>query len=236
MTIDPKHLQARKQAGQTAAPARQSSRETNAMRLCSGFEIRQRVGTPGGLGLRPASAGPAATAPRPAVSAQNTILVVDDHQGVREMFARSLRELGYHVLEAEGPLQAQRLAATPRKIDLLLTDFRMPDMNGVQLARWFHGTVRLCKVLLVSTASGEVKSYLTALDDLVLMQKKEAFGRLAGIVHELLDGMAARSMPADSDCLRRGPSFPANREQFGSFPNHVRLGNGQEPNVRREIP
>jgi hypothetical protein len=94
----------------------------------------------------------------------------------------------------------------------------------------------LCKVLLVSTASGEVKSYLTALDDLVLMQTKEAFGRLAGIVHELLDGMAARSMPADSDCLRRGPSFPANREQFGSFPNHVRLGNGQEPNVRREIP
>jgi CheY-like chemotaxis protein len=195
------------------------------MSICSGFETRQRVGTPGGLELRPASAGPGATARRAPASAPNTILVVDDHPGIREMFACCLRELGYDVLEAEGPLQAQGLAAIPGRIDLLLTDFRMPDMNGVQLARWFHGRVPLCKVLLVSAAPEEVEAYLISPDDFVLMDKKEAFGRLSGVVHELLDGAAARSMPADSDRLRRGPSSAAPASNLGAFPNHVRPGN-----------
>jgi len=150
------------------------------------------------------------------------ILVVDDHRAIRELFARFLRELGYEVLEAEGPLQAQRLAAARGRVDLLLTDFHMPDMNGVQLARWFHTRFPLGKVLLTTTAPAEVEPYLSAPQDFVLMAKTDAFDRLAGIVHELLDGSAAGPAPADSDRLRwrAGSTGPAGDAE--TSPNRVR--------------
>jgi two-component system cell cycle sensor histidine kinase/response regulator CckA len=75
---------------------------------------------------------------RPAVShaaRKETILVVEDEEGVRRGVQRILRHAGYQVLVAADPAQALSIAAEyAGHVDLLLTDVIMPMMTGVQLA------------------------------------------------------------------------------------------------------
>jgi two-component system cell cycle sensor histidine kinase/response regulator CckA len=64
------------------------------------------------------------------------VLLVEDEGLVRRMAARALGEAGYQVLEAENGRAALELAARygPR-IELVLTDVGMPEMDGHELAR-----------------------------------------------------------------------------------------------------
>lgn len=63
------------------------------------------------------------------------ILLVDDDNGVREVTATLLRDLGYDVLEAgSGGAALDRLEQESR-VDLMLLDFAMPGMSGADLAR-----------------------------------------------------------------------------------------------------
>ena len=71
--------------------------------------------------------------PIPQGSIEDTILVVEDDESVREMTAESLRELGYSVLQAAGGPEALDVLQNER-VDLIFTDIVMPQMNGRQLA------------------------------------------------------------------------------------------------------
>ena len=195
--------------------------------MTTGFEITHGGSPAARIELLATPAGRKPRTRRQFVLASHTILVVDDHPVVRELFASALRELAYEVVEAEGPLQAQRLALARGKIDLLLTDFRMPDMNGVQLAQWFHTRFPLCKVVLASTAPWEAEPYLTFPHNLVLMQKQDAYSRLAKIVHDLLDKPAGGSAQEDLDRRWRGAAHPG-PEQIGhrAKPGPTRMGTG----------
>ncbi len=65
-----------------------------------------------------------------------TILVVEDEELVRDLTSTLLKRQGYQVLAAEGPADALRLSEDhPDTIHLLLTDLVMPEMNGQALAR-----------------------------------------------------------------------------------------------------
>jgi DNA-binding NtrC family response regulator len=60
------------------------------------------------------------------------ILVVDDDEGVRENLAELFEHVGYAVVTAgSAPDAIQKLSAS--NVDLLLTDYRMPGPNGVEL-------------------------------------------------------------------------------------------------------
>jgi two-component system chemotaxis response regulator CheY len=62
------------------------------------------------------------------------ILLVDDEEAVRYVFERYLSILGYRVTTARDGVEALRLyQAEPA--DLLITDFRMPQMDGGQLLK-----------------------------------------------------------------------------------------------------
>jgi signal transduction histidine kinase len=64
-----------------------------------------------------------------------TILVVEDDGGVREVAGRILRKSGYQVLEAQDGRQALQICKTYQgTIHLVLTDLVMPGMNGRDLA------------------------------------------------------------------------------------------------------
>lgn len=84
-----------------------------------------------------AHAAPATQHPAPASlphRGDETILVVDDDPAVRNVTVSLLRRAGYHVVEAEAPGAATRIAATVRgTIDLLLTDVTMPEATGAML-------------------------------------------------------------------------------------------------------
>jgi two-component system cell cycle sensor histidine kinase/response regulator CckA len=65
-----------------------------------------------------------------------TILLVEDEEGVRELTRDLLAGSGYVVLEAESPEKALQTASHyPNPIHLLLTDVIMPGMNGPKLAQ-----------------------------------------------------------------------------------------------------
>jgi two-component system cell cycle sensor histidine kinase/response regulator CckA len=69
------------------------------------------------------------------MSREATLLVVDDEAQLRSMVARLLTDEGYRVLEAENGLEALRLVEEPQsEIRLVVTDIRMPVMNGYELA------------------------------------------------------------------------------------------------------
>lgn len=62
------------------------------------------------------------------------ILVIDDHRDFREMLRYQLERWGYQVLEAEEGLSGLH-AALNEAPDLVLLDYHMPDLDGVQVAK-----------------------------------------------------------------------------------------------------
>jgi len=64
-----------------------------------------------------------------------TVLLVDDEDGVREPASEHLRGLGYRVFEAADGATALRMLDTIARLDLLVTDVGLPNgMNGRQVA------------------------------------------------------------------------------------------------------
>jgi two-component system chemotaxis response regulator CheY len=61
-----------------------------------------------------------------------TILVVDDFQTTRKVIINSLSRLGYKTIEAGDGSEALALF-DGRPVDLVITDFNMPQMDGAEL-------------------------------------------------------------------------------------------------------
>ena len=69
------------------------------------------------------------------------VLVVDDVAVVRKSIHVTLANAGYDVLEAEDGAQAIRMlqaAESPLLVDAILSDLRMPQINGVELVAYFR--------------------------------------------------------------------------------------------------
>ena len=64
-----------------------------------------------------------------------TVLIVDDDELVRDTTAHMLEQLGYRVVQAGSGGAALEILDSRRKLDLLIVDFAMPGMNGVELAK-----------------------------------------------------------------------------------------------------
>jgi CheY-like chemotaxis protein len=84
---------------------------------------------------------PLPTAPR--------ILVVDDEEAITYVFERYLSVAGYDVSVAvDGPAAVR--AGADRTFDLLITDFRMPGMNGVEVIHALRGLQPGLPALVIS--------------------------------------------------------------------------------------
>ncbi len=79
-----------------------------------------------------------------------TILVVDDDAEVREIVAEFLADAGHHVLQAGGGEEALRLLDDASEVDLVITDIRMPDISGFELADRIARERKGLKVILIS--------------------------------------------------------------------------------------
>jgi DNA-binding NtrC family response regulator len=62
---------------------------------------------------------------------KSRILVVDDESSIRTALFRALEKKGYHVLTASCIAEAESLSQGEQALDLLLTDLRLPDGNGL---------------------------------------------------------------------------------------------------------
>lgn len=63
------------------------------------------------------------------------VLVVDDDAAIRPILAEALRYAGCRVLTAANGAEAMEILGE-EPVDLLITDYDMPRMNGLDLIRW----------------------------------------------------------------------------------------------------
>ena len=62
------------------------------------------------------------------------IMTADDSMSVRQMVSFTLKQAGYEVIEAvDGQDAVTKLA--DRKIDMLITDLNMPNLDGIELIK-----------------------------------------------------------------------------------------------------
>jgi nitrogen-specific signal transduction histidine kinase/ActR/RegA family two-component response regulator len=127
---------------------------------------------------------------RPEMSVgRETILLVEDDGGIRELLRQMLPKLGYTLLEAGNGQEALQLVAHyPDPIHLLLTDVVMPGMSGKTLAEELFRTRRDLKTLFMSGYTDEAIAQHGVLDPgAIFIQKPFSPIALAAKIRSVLD-------------------------------------------------
>lgn len=93
------------------------------------------------------------------------ILVVDDFSTMRRIVKTALRQLGFeNVTEAEdGQIALSKLQSAPTPFKLVVSDWNMPNMMGIDLLRAVRGDEKLKAVpFLMVTAEAQKENVLEA--------------------------------------------------------------------------
>ncbi len=133
--------------------------------------------------------------PEPAVrSGTETILLVEDEPGVRQLVREMLHQLGYTILEAGSGAEALiTFAQHQGAIDLLLTDVIMPHMSGRDLAERLRTLRPALKVLYISGYTDDMLAHHGVLEpNVFLLPKPFAPDELAKKLREVLDTKAIK--------------------------------------------
>jgi len=93
-------------------------------------------------------------------------LVVDDSKAVRMILAKALRGIGYQVCEAANGKEAlQVMQAEQSAVSLVLADWNMPEMNGLELLRELRKDPALSSLVIVMvTTETEIDQMAIALE------------------------------------------------------------------------
>jgi two-component system cell cycle sensor histidine kinase/response regulator CckA len=124
-----------------------------------------------------------------AARGSETIMVVEDDAGVRELVRLMLEANGYEVLTVEDAAEATRVCAErPDRVDLLLTDVVMPGVNGRALAERLGALAPEMRVLFMSGYSDEaVHRHGQIIATAAFLEKPFTERALARKVREVLD-------------------------------------------------
>ena len=120
-------------------------------------------------------------------SGNETILVVEDDISVRHVAVRTLRMLGYNVLEAFRADEAKRLIEC-NIVNLVVSDVVLPDMSGCDFAHWTRTNSPSTQILLTSGYLPEI-TLDTPASDLPFLSKPFDPEQLAETVRASLDGV-----------------------------------------------
>jgi DNA-binding NtrC family response regulator len=91
-----------------------------------------------------------------------TILVVDDKRIQLKTLRRGLRTKGYQVVEAISGKEALDHLVKEIKIDIVLTDYAMPEMNGIELLQKIRKNNKTIPVIIM-TAYGDKSLVIEAM-------------------------------------------------------------------------
>ncbi len=125
----------------------------------------------------------------PPVGGNETILVVEDEAAILNLARIMLERLGYTVLTAGTPTEALRVAREKAgKIDLIITDVVMPEMNGRDLTNSIQECCPHIRSVFMSGYTANVIAHQGVLDEGVnFIQKPFSPRDLARKVREALD-------------------------------------------------
>jgi two-component system chemotaxis response regulator CheY len=106
------------------------------------------------------------TKQRKQVKSMAKALVVDDSRAVRMILAKTLKEIGFEVREAANGKEAlEVIAAEKTAVKLVLADWNMPEMNGLELLKRLRQNPELASLVVVMvTTETELDQMAAALE------------------------------------------------------------------------
>lgn len=131
------------------------------------------------------------------------ILVVDDEDDIRAILKSGLENEGF-LVDASGNPEEVVNTYEPGKYDLLLTDIRMPGMNGFELYRAIRNKdpkVKVCFITAFDIYYDEFKRVFPKLKVSCFIKKPVTIGQLASVVREEL----ARPEPMEEEPALKKP-------------------------------
>ncbi|MGO8932677.1 MAG: response regulator [Terracidiphilus sp.] len=95
-----------------------------------------------------------------------TVLVVDDSRAIRTILSKTLRELGFEVCEAANGKEAlEVIQAEKRALALILLDWNMPEMDGLEFLKRLRQNPEFSSLVVVMvTAETEMDHIAEALE------------------------------------------------------------------------
>jgi len=159
-----------------------------------------------------------------------SILIVEDEKPIRDMIAFGLRRAGFQIIEAADCATAQA-RVVDNNPDLVLIDWMLPDMSGLELTRWVkkNETTRDVPVIMLTARCEEddkVRGLQGGADDYITkpFSPRELLARIEAVLRrtqgpgsgEILD---ADGLELDPDSHR----VMANGEQLNLGPKEFKL-------------
>ncbi len=124
------------------------------------------------------------------------ILIVDDSETLRIQLREALEEAGHEVVEGVDGSDGLKIAAEQRDLEMVITDFNMPQMDGVTMASKIRDlpNYKSIPILMLTTeATPDIK----------------AAGKSAGILAWIVKPLVpSKVMPAIEKVLARGHNSP----------------------------
>jgi CheY-like chemotaxis protein len=116
------------------------------------------------------------------------ILLVEDDRDCAAMFRHLLENEGHRVQHVEHGHAALVSALSEREPDLVIADFRMPEMDGKELTGLLHVTLPDCPVIIVTGYIEQSNHALMELEPNVVavLEKPPQLDKLIGLVDKAL--------------------------------------------------
>lgn len=139
-----------------------------------------------------------------------TVLIVDDEAAIREMIAVALQMAGYRCLEADNAQNAHAIVVDHQP-DIILLDWMMPDVSGIELARRLKRETAYADIpIIMLTARSEEDNKIQGLeagaDDYITkpFSPRELIARLKAVLRRT--ATAGIDEPIEIEGLRLDPS------------------------------
>lgn len=141
------------------------------------------------------------------------ILVIEDEAAIREMLGYALMKEGY-IFEEAGDAETARLVLERRKPDLILMDWMLPGLSGVEYAKRLRSNIETREIpIIMLTAKGEETDKVRALDigsdDYITkpFSTKELLARIRAVIRrtsqkETLDVIEIQGLRLDPETCR----------------------------------
>ena len=173
--------------------------------------------------------------------AEQTVLVVDDENSIRDMVRTALEFAGFDCLEAEDGQHAHALIVDKRP-DLVLLDWMMPGISGIELVRRLRrdeSTVNLPVIMLTAKADedNKIQGLDVGADDYLIkpFSPRELIARIRAVLRRsdpmsekqvvsfsgLELDMSSRRVYCDSEPVEMGPTEYRMLEFFMTHPERA---------------
>lgn len=170
------------------------------------------------------------TSKKPKKMANQKILIVDDEPAIREMVAVALELADFDVLEAESAQQGHEIVVDQRP-DLVLLDWMLPSVSGIELARRLKRDDLTAEVpIIMLTAKSEEDNKIQGLDvgadDYVTkpFSTRELISRIRAVLRRSASIAAEKAIDVDGLCLDPvSHRITANQEPVDMGPTEYRL-------------